>query len=104
MLSEFIEKQLKRARYKILDDGTYFGTILGFRGVWANAKNLENCRKELREVFEDWFLLKVRNREKIHGFELRCGNFASSKHFAGRLGKRIKFITINFVPAVREEV
>ena len=71
MLSEFLEKQLKKARYKILEDGAYFGTIPGFRGVWADAKNLEDCRKELREVLEDWLLLKVRNRERVPGFELK---------------------------------
>lgn len=71
MLSEFLEKQLKQAQYKILKNGTYFGIIPGLKGVWANAKNLENCRKGLREVLEDWLLLKVRNREKVPGFDLK---------------------------------
>ncbi|MFQ5661737.1 MAG: type II toxin-antitoxin system HicB family antitoxin [Candidatus Paceibacteria bacterium] len=71
MLSEFIEKQLKKAKYKILEDRTYFGEIPGLKGVWANAKNLDNCRKELREVLEDWLLLKVRNKEKVSGFNLK---------------------------------
>ena len=71
MLSEFIEKQLKRARYKILKDGTYFGAIPGFNGVWASAIRLEDCRRELREVLEDWLLLKVRDHERVPGFELK---------------------------------
>lgn len=71
MLTEFIEKKLKQARYKLLKNGTYFGTIPSLRGVWANAGNLEACRKELREVLEDWLLLKVRDREKVPGLSIR---------------------------------
>lgn len=73
MLSEFILKKLREARYKLLKDGTYFGEITGLRGVWANANNLEDCRKELQEVLEDWLLLKVRDRENVPGFRLKIG-------------------------------
>ncbi|OHA51111.1 MAG: antitoxin HicB [Candidatus Terrybacteria bacterium RIFCSPLOWO2_02_42_20] len=73
MLSEFIFKKLREAQYKILKDGSYFGEIIGLRGVWANANNLEDCRKELQEVLEDWLLLKVRERENVPGFRLKIG-------------------------------
>lgn len=73
MLSDFILKKLKSARYKLLKDGSYFGEIIDFKGVWANASNLEECRKELAEVLEDWLLLKVRERENIPGFRLKIG-------------------------------
>ncbi len=71
MLTDFILKKLKTARYKILKDGTYFGDIPGARGVWANAKNLEDCREELREVLEDWLILKVMDGEKVSGFTVK---------------------------------
>lgn len=64
MLNQFIKKLLNRAQYKLLKDGTYFGEISGISGVWANSKSLENCRKELQEVFEDWLLLKFQSNEK----------------------------------------
>lgn len=48
MISAFIEKKLKDARYKLLKDRTYFGEIRGLPGVWANAKRLEDCRAELK--------------------------------------------------------
>lgn len=80
MLSEYIEKKLKTARYKLLKDGSYFGEIPGLKGVWANAKNLEDCRKELQEVLEDWLLLKVRFDEKISGFEIRFDRRELVKH------------------------
>jgi len=70
MLSEFIQTQLEKARYKILKDGTYFGEIPSIQGVWANAENLENCREELREVLEDWILLKIRDKEQVAGLTM----------------------------------
>lgn len=71
MLSEFIASKLKNAHYKLIADGTYFGEISGLNGVWANSKNLEDCRVELAEVLEDWLFLKIRNKEKIPGFKVK---------------------------------
>lgn len=74
MIEKFINDNLKKAKFKKLADGTYFGQISGRPGVWANAKNLTACRRELAEVLEDWFLVKVQNKEKISGFSLRIGS------------------------------
>ena len=71
MLSQYIARKLAQSKYKILGDGTYFGEIPGLRGVWANANTLEECRKELQEVLEEWILLKVRDRDPIPGFDLK---------------------------------
>ena len=68
MLTDFIQKRLQGARYKILKDKTYFGEIPGVRGVWANAKTLETCRKELQEILEDWLVLSLKSDKNIPGF------------------------------------
>lgn len=60
MLSRYIQAAMRRAKYKILEDGTYYGEIPGFSGVFANADTLEDCRGQLQEVLEDWILLGVR--------------------------------------------
>jgi predicted RNase H-like HicB family nuclease len=80
MLSEFIGKKLQSAQYKILKDGTFFGEIAGAKGVWANVANLEDCRADLREVLEEWILLKVRSGDKIPGFKLRVDRRELVKH------------------------
>jgi predicted RNase H-like HicB family nuclease len=59
MLSEYLDKKLKQARFKRLADRSYFGEIPSARGVWANARTLAQCRNELKEVLEDWLLLKI---------------------------------------------
>ena len=53
MLMEYTQKALEGAEYKRLDDGTWFGEIPGFEGVWANGPTVESCRKELVEVLEE---------------------------------------------------
>jgi predicted RNase H-like HicB family nuclease len=65
---------MHRAKYEILsDDGTFYGCIPGFEGVYANASTLEECRDELGEVLEEWILLRVsRNLQLpvVDGLEL----------------------------------
>jgi len=60
MLSKYLQAAMRHATYKILEDGTYYGEIPGFRGVLANAETLEDCREQLQEVLEDWILVGVR--------------------------------------------
>jgi predicted RNase H-like HicB family nuclease len=71
MLTGYISQKLAQARYKILDDGTYFGEIPGLQGVWASEKTLEKCRETLREVLEEWLILKLRDGDKIPDFPVR---------------------------------
>lgn len=75
MLREYIHGAMGRARYEILDDdGSYYGEIPGFEGVYANASTLESCRDELEEVLEEWVLFRVsRNLDlpNVNGIELR---------------------------------
>ncbi len=80
MLSEYINKKLQSARYKILRDGSYFGEISNLRGVWASAKSLEKCREQLREVLEDWLLLKVSFGERVPGFEIKIDRRELVRH------------------------
>lgn len=65
MLTEYIAAAMKRAKYKIAEDGTYFGDIPGFSGVWANRDNLEDCRQELHEVLEGWLILGLRKGARL---------------------------------------
>ena len=60
MLTEYVQAALRGAKYEILsDDGSYYGEIPGFQGVYAHAGTLEECREELREVLEEWILFRV---------------------------------------------
>jgi predicted RNase H-like HicB family nuclease len=67
MLTEYIQKALEKAHYKVLEDGTWFAEVPSFQGVWANANTVEECRHELMEVLEEWLILKIRDRDPIPG-------------------------------------
>jgi predicted RNase H-like HicB family nuclease len=60
MLTAYIRAAMGRAKYEILpDDGSYYGEIPGFQGVYASAATLEACREELESTLEDWVLFRV---------------------------------------------
>ncbi|HKQ04752.1 MAG TPA: type II toxin-antitoxin system HicB family antitoxin [Blastocatellia bacterium] len=60
MLTQYIKAAMRQARYEMLaDDGSFYGEIAGFEGVYANAGTLEACRDELEEVLEEWILFRV---------------------------------------------
>lgn len=63
MITAYIGEAMECARYKILDDGSFFGEIPELRGVWANAGTLEECRQQLQEVLEDSLILKLRDND-----------------------------------------
>jgi predicted RNase H-like HicB family nuclease len=66
MLIEYMQKAIEIAEYKKLDDNTWFAEIAGFDGVWANGASVEECRKELMEVLEEWLFLKIQDKDPIH--------------------------------------
>ncbi|MEQ8170105.1 MAG: type II toxin-antitoxin system HicB family antitoxin, partial [Candidatus Eremiobacterota bacterium] len=63
MILEYIQAAMDNARYKNLEDGTWFADIPDFRGVWANGQSVEICRKELIEVLEEWIILKLKDKD-----------------------------------------
>ena len=59
VFTSYIRAAMKRAKYEILEDGTFYGSIPGFQGVWSDMDTLEECREELQEVLEDWMLFRL---------------------------------------------
>jgi predicted RNase H-like HicB family nuclease len=59
MFSEYVAKAMGKAEYERIEDGSYYGQIPGFQGVWGNAPTLERCREELKSTLEEWLVLKL---------------------------------------------
>ncbi len=81
MLFEYIQGALEKAEYKKIDNGTWFAEIPGFKGVWANGKTVEECRKEITEVLEEWLILKLRDGDPIpivKGIDINIKKVASA--------------------------
>ncbi len=60
MLTRYMGAAMRISTYEIMSDGTYYGEIPGFQGVYANADTLEGCREELQEVLEGWIMIGLR--------------------------------------------
>lgn len=60
MITKYLSEAMRRAKYKILEDGSYYGWIKELPGVWATAGSLEECREELQAVVEDWLFLGLK--------------------------------------------
>ncbi len=60
MIKRYLIEAMRRAKYKILDDGTFYGWVDELPGVWANKGTLEECRDELEAVIDDWLLLGLK--------------------------------------------
>ena len=67
MLTDYIRATMEHAEYKDLDEEGWFGHIIvpGFQGVWANGGSLEETRKELQSVLEDWILLRLHRGQSL---------------------------------------
>jgi len=65
MIQQYLSKAMEHAWYEIMEDGTYYGEIPVLRGVWAQGKTLEECRRELLEVAEVWLLVKLREGDTL---------------------------------------
>lgn len=59
MITKYLAKALERARYELLEDGQFCATVPGLRGVIAVGRNVEECRRQLAEVVEEWVLVRV---------------------------------------------
>lgn len=57
MLSDYIREAMKLARYEKMENGRFFATIPGLKGLWAEEATLETCRAELESTLEDWLAL-----------------------------------------------
>lgn len=54
---EYLHATMHQATYEILPDGTFYGEIPSFQGVYSNSESLEDCRQQLQEVLEGWLIL-----------------------------------------------
>ena len=59
MHSAYVEAAMRLATYERIEDGSIFGSIPGFAGLWASAKTEDACRRELRDALEGWITLRT---------------------------------------------
>lgn len=66
MLIDYLNVAMGRAKYELLKgERQYYGSIPGFRGVYATGKTLETCRRLLLEILEEWLFIRLRRNLSI---------------------------------------
>ena len=73
MLTDYIRAAMHHARYELMENGRFFGSIPSCRGCWGEGATLEACRDDLQSALEDWILIKLRHGdqfEPIDGIDL----------------------------------
>ena len=65
MLTEYIEKAMSLAKVEKTEDGRYFATIPGFKGLWADGDTRNGCLGELRSSFEEWLVIALREDDEL---------------------------------------
>jgi predicted RNase H-like HicB family nuclease len=74
MLTDYIQAALNRAKYELLEDGTFYAEVPELQGLYANAPTMENCREELKQSLEEWIVLGLQLGHNIP--ELESNNFS----------------------------
>ena len=70
MLIQYIQAALEHAKYEIIDDEEpYYGEVPELQGVWASGKTLEECRKNLEEVIDEWIIIRIKKGLSIPPIE-----------------------------------
>ncbi len=86
MFAEYLAKAVEKASYEKMENGRFFATLPGFKGLWAEGKTVESARRELISTLEDWLLLAIRCGDEvpvIGGIDLnRIGRHARARQSA----------------------
>jgi len=75
-----------RIRSQIIkDQEPYYGEVPVLQRVWATGKTLEECRRKLTEVIEDWIMVRINSINDTIEFALAIHYeleiFTFDKHF-----------------------
>ena len=67
MLSEYVRaSRVASGNLRDAPEGEgFFAEVPALPGVWANANTLEECRDALREVIDDWILVRARHQLEL---------------------------------------
>jgi predicted RNase H-like HicB family nuclease len=65
MLTEYVQAALNQAEVKRMEDGSWWGVIPGFNGLWADGGTEAECRAELESALEDWIVFGLQRQAQL---------------------------------------
>lgn len=85
MLTEYLQRAMRRGHYELMENGRFFGAIPQCRGAWGEGATLEECRQELQEALESWIMVGLRHGDElpvIEGVDLNQREYAEADQVA----------------------
>ena len=85
MLTEYIHHAMRHARYELMENGRFFGSIPECRGAWGEGATREESREELGEALEAWIIAGLRHGDDlpvIDGIDLNPKAYAEADQVA----------------------
>ena len=79
MLTEYVDKAMRLAKSETMEDGKYFATIPGFKGLWADGGSRAECLNELRHSLEEWLVISLRDDEELPELSGTSLNFGGKR-------------------------
>jgi predicted RNase H-like HicB family nuclease len=64
-MTEYVCNAMSKARYQVLEDGTYYADVFLCPGVWATGDTVEECRDALEDVLTEWLVTAYEGREPM---------------------------------------
>lgn len=68
MIQEYLQEAMEKATYEFLEEEGFYGSA-GAAGVWATGATLEECRRELLGVLEEWVLIGLARGDELPAFD-----------------------------------
>lgn len=62
-MAEYVYNAMSKARYQILEDGTYYADIFLCPGVWATGETIDECRDMLKDALLEWLLAAYEGKD-----------------------------------------
>jgi len=56
---EYMQAAMKHAEYEQMEDGEWYVSIPGLKGLWATAATKEDAEKELSLALDGWLHVNV---------------------------------------------
>ena len=60
MLIDYIEAAMRHAKYELMENNRFFGSIPECKGAWGEGATLEECREDLEGALQDWIIVGLR--------------------------------------------
>ncbi len=64
LIKRYAKLAARRADTEQVDDGTWFASVRGFEGVWAQGDTEEEARAAVESVVIDWTCFKIVDKDR----------------------------------------